>query len=102
MPSPVRARRSYGMHTDASLRFERGVDPTGQGRAVDRATQLLLEISGGEAGPLVVTTSDPHVPQSREVGLRRDRVARILGVTLKDDVIIDILSPLGTRSGWNG
>ena len=41
--------RSYGMHTDASLRFERGVDPEGQGRAVERATELLLSIAGGDA-----------------------------------------------------
>ena len=44
--------RAYGMHTDASMRFERGVDPAGQGRAIERATHLLLEIAGGEAGPL--------------------------------------------------
>ena len=49
--------RSYGLHTDASLRFERGVDPEGQARAVERATALLLEISGGDAGPLVVQTA---------------------------------------------
>ena len=45
--------RNYGMHTDASLRFERGVDFEGQARAVERATELLLQIAGGEAGPLV-------------------------------------------------
>jgi phenylalanyl-tRNA synthetase beta chain len=53
--------RSYGLHTDASLRFERGVDPQGQGRAVERATSLLLEISGGDAGPLVLQTADDHL-----------------------------------------
>ena len=52
--------RNYGMHTDASLRFERGVDPEGQGRAVERATELLIEIAGGDAGPLVVDTADEH------------------------------------------
>jgi phenylalanyl-tRNA synthetase beta chain len=46
-----RARR-YGLHTDASLRFERGVDPTGQVRAIERATELLAEICGGDAGPV--------------------------------------------------
>ncbi|NQV86852.1 MAG: phenylalanine--tRNA ligase subunit beta, partial [Woeseiaceae bacterium] len=45
--------RAYGMHTDASMRFERGVDPMGQSRAVERATQLLLEVAGGDAGPLL-------------------------------------------------
>ncbi len=43
--------RAYGIHTDASLRFERGVDPEGQGRAVERATQLLLQIAGGCGRP---------------------------------------------------
>ena len=46
-----RARR-FGLHTDASLRFERGVDPTGQVRAIERATELLLAICGGSAGPV--------------------------------------------------
>ena len=46
-----RARR-IGLHTDASLRFERGVDPTGQARAIERATELLLTICGGQAGPI--------------------------------------------------
>ncbi|HCI09695.1 MAG TPA: phenylalanine--tRNA ligase subunit beta, partial [Alcanivorax sp.] len=46
-----RARR-YGLHTDASHRYERGVDPALQQRALERATALILEIAGGEAGPL--------------------------------------------------
>ena len=43
--------RRYGLVTDASQRFERGVDPTGQERALERATALLLEFAGGVAGP---------------------------------------------------
>ena len=46
-----RARR-YGLQTDASQRFERGVDPQGQGAAMDRATALLLQLCGGSAGPV--------------------------------------------------
>ncbi|MCP4494799.1 MAG: phenylalanine--tRNA ligase subunit beta, partial [Gammaproteobacteria bacterium] len=45
--------RSYSMHTDSSHRFERGVDPQLQGRAIQRATELLIEIAGGEAGPVI-------------------------------------------------
>ena len=98
--------RSYGMHTDASLRFERGVDPTGQGRAVDRATQLLLQISGGAAGPLVVTTAEEHVPQPRQIHLRRERLSALLGLPIPDDTVSDILSRLGlepntTADGWD-
>ncbi|MEJ2298752.1 MAG: phenylalanine--tRNA ligase subunit beta, partial [Woeseiaceae bacterium] len=62
--------RGYGMHTDASLRFERGVDPEGQGRAVERATDLLLAIAGGNAGPVVVETSAEHLPSPTPIDLR--------------------------------
>ena len=98
--------RSYGMHTDASLRFERGVDPTGQGRAVDRATELLLQISGGDAGPLVVTTAEKHLPRPRSVHLRRERLSKLLGLAVDDDIVVDILSRLGLEpdasdDGWH-
>jgi len=55
--------RSYGMHTDASHRYERGVDYALQARALDRATALLLEIVGGNAGPVSVATG--NLPESR-------------------------------------
>jgi len=98
--------RFYGMHTDASMRFERGVDPTGQGRAVDRATQLLTEISGGKAGPLVVTTAEEHIPQAKNIHLRRERLSTLLGVRIDDKVVTDILNRLDlnatlTDSGWD-
>jgi phenylalanyl-tRNA synthetase beta chain len=54
--------RAYGLHTDASLRFERGVDPRGQGRAVERATELVLQICGGQAGPLKLHLAEQYVP----------------------------------------
>jgi phenylalanyl-tRNA synthetase beta chain len=93
--------RSYGMHTDASMRFERGVDPTGQGRAVDRATQLLIEISGGKAGPLVVTTADEHIPKAKKIRLRRDRLSKLLGLTIDDNVVTDILNRLGLNAAFS-
>ncbi|MDZ7736147.1 MAG: phenylalanine--tRNA ligase beta subunit-related protein [Gammaproteobacteria bacterium] len=49
--------RRLGIQTDASYRFERGVDPRGQHRAMQRATALLLEIAGGEPGPVDETSS---------------------------------------------
>ncbi len=57
-----RARR-YGMHTDASMRFERGVDPSAQRRGIERATELLLSICGGQVGPLTITERAADVPQ---------------------------------------
>ncbi len=97
--------RSYGMHTDASLRFERGVDPEGQGRAVERATQLLVEIAGGNAGPLVVDSSEEHLPNRDDVVLRRDRLARLLGVEMEDQAVAEILTSLQMKvvtgnDGW--
>ena len=93
--------RSYGMHTDASLRFERGVDFEGQGRAVERATQLLLEISGGEAGALVHQVSEPHLPRREPITLRRSRVSMLLGLDIDDEVVAGVLTRLGLRVSEN-
>jgi phenylalanyl-tRNA synthetase beta chain len=98
--------RAYGLHTDASLRFERGVDPQGQGRAVERATALLLEIAGGSAGPLVVATAEQHLPRRNTIRLRRTRIATLLGVDVDDATVTDILKRLDMRSkktveGWD-
>jgi len=97
--------RSYGMHTDASLRFERGVDPAGQARAVERATGLLLSIAGGEAGPLVVETANEHLPRRRPILLRKARVTRLLGLDVPDTEIERILGGLqftceAVDGGW--
>ena len=70
------------MHTDASLRFERGVDPEGQARAVERATRLLLEIAGGDAGPLVVDLQ--NICRTRNDCPAKNRLARLLGVEIDD------------------
>lgn len=97
--------RSYGMHTDASLRFERGVDFAGQARAVERATQLLLDIAGGEAGPLVHAVADAHLPRREPIALRRSRVSLLLGLDVPDDVVSGVLMRLGlavddVEDGW--
>jgi len=93
--------RSYGMHTDASLRFERGVDPEGQARAVERATELLLQISGGEAGPLVVNSSPEHLPKRDAIAVRRGHVSRLLGVEIDDEQIEQIFDRLGLQMSKN-
>ena len=97
--------RSYGLHTDSSHRFERGVDYNLQAEAIERATQLLLEIVGGEAGPLV-HVSNEHLPQQREVTLRKARIKSGLSLDMADDEVVDILSRLGlnlisqSQEGW--
>jgi phenylalanyl-tRNA synthetase beta chain len=85
--------RSYGMHTDASHRYERGVDYALQARALDRATALLLEIVGGNAGPVSVATG--NLPESRQVRLTFSNVKRLLGVEIPQAECLDILSRLG-------
>ncbi|MCG8371612.1 MAG: phenylalanine--tRNA ligase subunit beta [Proteobacteria bacterium] len=98
--------RAYGMHTDASLRFERGVDPEGQGRAVARATELLVGIAGGHAGPLIVDSADAHIPRREAIALRRDRIEQLLGLGIEDAEVVRILESLRmqideTDSGWS-
>ncbi len=99
-----RARR-YGLHTDASLRFERGVDPELPPRAIERATELLLAIAGGTAGPTVDHRHADRLPERTAVNLRRTRLARVLGVKLDDATVTGILRSLGlavdvTDDGW--
>ncbi|UHD16000.1 phenylalanine--tRNA ligase subunit beta [Thiocapsa bogorovii] len=97
--------RSYGLHTDSSHRFERGVDPQLQVRAIERATRLLIAIVGGEPGPVIEAVSQTELPEPRMLTLRRSRVAQVLGLALPDDTILDILTRLdlnteATAEGW--
>jgi len=85
--------RKYGLHTDSSHRYERGVDPELQGKAMERATALLLEIVGGEAGP--VTEAVGTLPPPRKVGLRKARLESLLGLSLEESVVLGILQGLG-------
>ncbi|MGL4270251.1 MAG: phenylalanine--tRNA ligase subunit beta [Plesiomonas sp.] len=97
--------RAYGLHTDSSHRFERGVDYAVQNKAMERATALLLEICGGEAGPIVDVTSAAHLPQAATITLRRSKLDSLIGYHVEDDVVMDILTRLGcqvskTAEGW--
>ncbi|SDJ33388.1 phenylalanine--tRNA ligase subunit beta [Billgrantia gudaonensis] len=98
--------RTYGLHTDASHRFERGVDPRLTGEAVERATRLLVDITGGEPGPLVESCSEAHLPDEREVRLRAARLEQALGKRLPAEEVADILERLGMAAtsdsqGWH-
>ena len=97
--------RQYGMHTDASMRFERGVDYANQARAIERATQLLTDIAGGEPGPLVDHVEESHLPAAGSMTLRTSRLARILGTDVPANSVSQILDNLDlnaeeTDSGW--
>lgn len=89
-----RARR-HGLHTDASHRYERGVDPAMQHKAIERATRLLLDICGGEAGPLIDVTSEQHLPKRATITLRREKLDRLIGHVIADADVTDILTRLG-------
>lgn len=98
--------RQYAMHTDASMRFERGVDPQGQARAVRRATELLTAIAGGTAGPLSDHVVDAFLPKNRSLSLRKSRLLQVLGCHIPDDKVVQILSDLGlevsaSEGGWS-
>jgi phenylalanyl-tRNA synthetase beta chain len=85
--------RAYGMHTDASHRYERGVDYKLQRIAMQRATQLLLDICGGEAGP--ITEAIGHLPESNEVSLKYSSISSLLGIQMEQEEVRDILGRLG-------
>ncbi|MEQ1962075.1 phenylalanine--tRNA ligase subunit beta [Xenorhabdus khoisanae] len=91
-----RARR-YGLHTDASHRFERGVDPQLQHKAIEYATQLLIAICGGEAGEIVDVTSESHLPKPATITLNRKKLDRLIGHHIADEQVTDILTRLGCQ-----
>jgi len=98
--------RSYGLHTDASVRFERGVDPAGQARAVERAVELLVGIAGGKPGPLVDDYDEDLMPTRESICLTAGRLNQVLGSEISTHAVTDILVGLGLEIeeadvGWN-
>lgn len=87
--------RSYGLHTDSSHRFERGVDFNLAREAMERATALLLEIVGGEPGPVIETVSEADLPYIQPVTLRTERINQMLGLQMQAIDIEQLLSGLG-------
>ncbi|MDD5266186.1 MAG: phenylalanine--tRNA ligase subunit beta [Methylococcales bacterium] len=97
--------RRYGLHTDSSHRFERGVDATLQTRAIERATQLLINVAGGGAGPITELTTRAALTERKVVFLRRQRIEKTLGIALADEHVVDIFQRLGMSvqtqmDGW--
>jgi phenylalanyl-tRNA synthetase beta chain len=105
-PAAIMGRaRKLGMHTDASHRFERGVDPELPRRALERATELLLSIAGGKAGAVLIAENPADLPKPATVTLRRTRLRRVLGVEVADTEVTRIFTALGmqvarTDEGW--
>ncbi|MHB1117119.1 phenylalanine--tRNA ligase subunit beta [Sideroxydans sp.] len=92
--------RRLGFSSDSSYRFERGVDYLTTQVALDRATQLILEICGGAAGPVTAVQAD--LPSRPSVLLRCSRILRVLGIALKSDEIAQILASLGMAFRQDG
>ncbi|URL59466.1 phenylalanine--tRNA ligase subunit beta [Luteibacter flocculans] len=105
-PSAIMGRaRKLGLHTDASHRFERGVDPALPKRAIERATQLLLEIAGGKAGPVTVAERPEDLREHAPVMLRHARLRRVLGIDVAASEVARIFVALGmgvveVADGW--
>ena len=87
--------RQYGLHTDASHRFERGVDFELSRKAMERATALLLEICGGEAGEICEASSETHLPKVNTVQLRRSKLDALLGHHIETESVTEIFHRLG-------
>ncbi len=97
-PEAVAGRaRALGLHTESSHRFERGVDPRLQTRALERATQLLLDVAGGSAGPVREVKSERHLPRAAGIMLRAEAMAGRLGVAVAADFVARALVCLGCR-----
>jgi len=97
--------RRLGLHTDAGHRFERGVDPDLPRQAIEVATRLIVEIAGGSPGPVTEAMLADALPQPRRIGLRRARLARLLGSQIRDAEVERILRALGlgivaNAHGW--
>jgi phenylalanyl-tRNA synthetase beta chain len=97
-----RAARSLSLSTDASYRFERGVDPELQPLAMQRLIELVLVVAGGELAAPVLDLC-PEQPRRARIPVRVERVRRLLGVPLESGEIRDLLAPIGLRvRGENG
>jgi phenylalanyl-tRNA synthetase beta chain len=106
-PAAIAGRaRLYGLQTDASQRFERGVDWRGQERALGLATRLLLAIAGGTAGPLTIAELTDELPRIRPVQLRSRQLQRLLGASVAAIDVEQRLRSLGMgvrpeKTGWS-
>lgn len=87
--------RQYGFGSDSSFRFERGVDSELQRDAIERATELVVQICGGEVGEIVEVLGD--LPTAKTVEVRTARVEKVLGVSIENQRIETILQHLGLQ-----
>lgn len=94
--------RSQGLQTESSQRFERGVDPALQRIAIERASSLLLGITGGSPGPIIERTARRYLPDLSSVVLRLDRVEQLSGMRVPVNNMVNILERLGMKLKKSG
>ncbi len=105
-PTAIAGRaRSLNMQTDSSFRFERGVDPDICADVMEAATQLILRLCGGQAGPVTEAGDRKALAEPEAITLRKQRLGQVLGVSIADREVTDILQRLGmalteTESAW--
>ena len=108
-PATIMGRsRMLNLHTESALRFERGVDPLIQKHAIDRATQLINECSDGKNGPISMQQDVSATPVKQPIMLRKERIHQILGLTIANYKVLEILTKLDMQvvekdygySGW--
>ena len=105
-PAAIMGRaRKLGLTTDAAHRFERGVDPELPRAAMERATALLLEIAGGKPCEVIEAVMPKHIKPPATITLRRERIARVLGIAIEPAEVGRILTALGMQvetreDGW--
>ena len=86
--------RQFGLHTESSHRFERGVDSDLPMRAIQRATNLITQFAGGVAAPVSEVVNDQYLPKRDQIALSTEKVSRILGIEISQSEIVALLEGL--------
>ena len=94
--------RRFRMHTDASRRFERGVDFTGQERAIERASAMIMDICGGDPGPLTITEAVESIPTRNAIVFHPEEIQHLIGVEIAAGSARQILESLNCRVDSSG
>ena len=101
LPSAIQGRaRRFNFSTDAAHRFERGVDPQNTVNCLEYLSSLILEVCGGQAGP--VDDQVLNVPERKTVRMRLARAEKVIGIPLTNDIVADVFKRLGFEFKQDG
>jgi phenylalanyl-tRNA synthetase beta chain len=94
LPSAIQGRaRRFNFSTDAAHRFERGVDPQNTVNCLEYLSTLIIEVCGGQAGP--VDDQVLNVPERKPVSMRLARAMKVIGISLTAEIVVDVFKRLG-------